>query len=188
MNGYKIMQTKILDFWFAQSGYEQWFAKDEKFDVIITNRFMETYKHAKNGELDHWMATAKGTLALIIALDQFPRNMFRGSPQSFETDKTARELARYALSKAFDVDHQITQAMRGFYYLPLEHSENLQDQKDCVKFAKLRMNDDQNFIDYAEKHLKIIERFGRFPHRNIILGRTNTAEENEYLALPDHGF
>jgi len=188
MNGIKTMHTKILDFWFNQSGYEQWFSKNENFDAIITNRFMATYTVAKNGELDHWMDTAKGTLALIIVLDQFPRNMFRGLAKSFETDSQARKLTWHALSNGFDLDLDITQAMRGFFYLPLEHSENLNDQTACVKLAKERMADDDNFIDYATQHLKIIERFGRFPHRNKALARIDTDDEKNYLSSPDSGF
>ena len=119
------MINDIITFWFEDAGAEKWFIKDASFDQEIVKRFRGVYQHARLGKYDHWMDTANGALALILVLDQFPRNMFRGDRQSFATDDKALEMARQAIEKGYDTSAEITTAMRGFFYLPLQHSENI---------------------------------------------------------------
>jgi len=182
------MINTIITFWFKDAGPEKWFIKDASFDQVIMARFRGVYQDARAGKCDHWRDTAQGALALILVLDQFPRNMFRGDQESFVTDAKALETARQAIENGFDMSSDITATMRGFFYLPLQHSENPDDQQDCVRLAKERMKGDANYIDYAERHLNIIERFGRFPHRNAILNRVSTDAERDYLSTPGAGF
>ena len=166
----------INSFW-RDAGYEKWFGKDEAFDAEIAQRFGSLVDDAAAGRLSEWEADAEGALALLILLDQFPRNMFRGSARAFATDEAARKVADRAITNGFD--QQVDRAMRGFFYLPFMHSEALADQHRCV--ALYNAIDDANGVKYAIIHRDIIERFGRFPHRNPALGRAMTPEEEEFL-------
>ncbi|MCP5084210.1 MAG: DUF924 domain-containing protein [Alphaproteobacteria bacterium] len=167
----------VLDFWFA-AGKEKWFAKSDDFDAEITARFKQAHEAARGGAHDAWADSAEGMLALIILLDQFPRNMYRGSPDMFAADPKAAEMARLALEKK--VDGEVPQAARAFVYMPLMHSEDLEDQELCVRLFKGDPTLKDN-VAYAVDHRDIVKRFGRFPHRNIILGRATTAEEQQFL-------
>ncbi|MFN3827104.1 MAG: DUF924 family protein [Micavibrio sp.] len=180
------VKQEILHFWFEESQPSQWFQKNGDFDNLIYDRFYPSYRLAAEGLCDSWQDDAEGALALCLVLDQFPRNMFRGMAESFATDAKALRVASLALHKGFD--HLLPPVKRRFLYLPFEHSEALSDQdKAVVLFAAMKDEDPLGY-DYALRHKSVIERFGRFPHRNAILGRQNTAEEDEYLAQPGSGF
>ena len=165
----------VLAFW-REAGPSKWFEKDEAFDAAIREKFLATYEAAAAGKLADWEATAEGTLALCIVLDQFPRNMFRGDARCYATDPLARAAANRALKRGYDQD--VPEAERGFFFLPFMHSEDMNDQLRCV--ALYREAGDEN-LKYAERHADIIRRFGRFPHRNALLGRATTPEEQAYL-------
>ena len=182
----KNSQSDILDFWFEETQPQQWFQVSEAFDALLHERFMDDYDKASEGIYDDWKKDADGCLALVLLLDQFPRNMFRGKAQAFSTDAKALVVSKYALSKGFD--QLLTPVKRRFLYLPFEHSENLLDQRKCAELFEKMKKDDPLGYEYALKHLKVIEEFGRFPHRNKILGRMNTPEEEAYLAQPGAGF
>jgi uncharacterized protein (DUF924 family) len=165
----------VLAFWRA-AGPDKWFAKDTAFDDEIRARFLATYEAAAARTLA-WADTAEGALALLIVLDQFPRNMFRGSARTFAADPLAREVATRAIARGFD--SQVAVPERGFFYLPFEHSETLADQEHCV--ALNRASGDADALKWAELHADIIRRFGRFPHRNAVLDRATTPEEQVFL-------
>ena len=186
---------EILDFWFGSPksldyGKERsfWFTKKPEFDQELGDRFLPDYKQAAGGELDYLQDSPLGCLALILLLDQFGRNMFRGTPKSFATDVKALFVAQGAVERG--CDRALLPVQRWFIYLPFEHSENLADQERCVKlFSTLADNPaSANTIEYALRHKAVIERFGRFPHRNKILGRTDTAAEAEFLKQPGSSF
>lgn len=171
----------ILNFWFGESqesNYgkprQEWFIKNLEFDQEIEHKFLDVYYKAKNKELNHWQNSAQGSLALILLLDQFPRNLFRNKPQ-------ALAVAKNVINQGFD--EQLLPVQRWFIYIPFEHSENLKDQKYCLElFAGLKDDpNSQNAIIFAQQHFNIIEKFGRFPHRNEILGRVSSSEEIEFL-------
>lgn len=166
----------VLAFWRA-AGLEKWFKKDAAFDDAIRRRFLETHEAAASGRLAHWEETAEGALALLIVLDQFARNMFRGSACAFAADPLARAVAERAIARGFD--RQTPLRERQFFYLPFEHSESLTDQERCV--ALFRATGDAEAVKWAELHADIIRRFGRFPHRNAALGRATTPEEQAFL-------
>ncbi|HEY5804738.1 MAG TPA: DUF924 family protein [Lysobacter sp.] len=169
----------ILTFW-QDAGYERWFSRDEVFDARCREEWLATHHRAARRELDDWMDTAEGALALAILLDQIPRNVFRGSGHAYATDPLARRYAALAIERGFD--HQVDPALRVFLYMPFEHSEVLADQERSVELAASIGGDaGQNYLDYARRHRDVIARFGRFPHRNRELGRINTAEEQDYL-------
>jgi uncharacterized protein (DUF924 family) len=187
--------TAILDFWFGYPddpnyGKVQpfWFDKQPDFDAKVRDLFFEDYQKAVAGYLHDWMNTPENCLALILLLDQFPRNMFRDTPEAFATDWEALSLAQHATSKGYD--RQLLSVKRWFIYLPFEHSENLADQRKCIKlFQQLSHDPDSaKAIESAFRHKEIIARFGRFPHRNEILGRISTPEEEEFLQQPDSSF
>ncbi len=182
----KDFQKDILHFWFVESTPVQWFQINPDFDALITQRFTEAYAMGREGIFDDWRKSADGCLALCVLLDQLPRNMFRGKPEAFATDAVAILTAKHAISKGFDQVHPPER--RRFIYLPFEHSEKLSDQKRCVELFKKMEKDDPLGYDYAVRRLKVIEQFGRFPHRNVTLGRENTPEEEAYLARPGAGF
>lgn len=167
----------VLSFWFDESGPKKWFAKDEAFDAEIRTRFSSLYRRAAAGSLGHWQRTPRGCVALVIALDQFPRNMFRGDPRAFATDAAAREVLRKALANGFDENLSVWE--KQFLYLPLQHSEDAADQ--ALSVALNAATGDANLLKWAEAHRRIVDRFGRFPHRNEVLGRDTTAEEAEFL-------
>jgi uncharacterized protein (DUF924 family) len=166
----------VLAFWRA-AGPDKWFKKDTAFDDEIRARFLATYEAAAAGGLADWERTPEGALALTIVLDQFPRNMFRGSARAFAADPLARAVAERALSRGFDTPMALRD--RQFFYLPFEHSEALADQERCC--ALFLATGDAELAKWAELHADIIRRFGRFPHRNPVLGRTTTPEEQAFL-------
>ncbi|MBI2715496.1 MAG: DUF924 family protein [Rhizobiales bacterium] len=168
--------AEVVAFW-RDAGPQRWFTKDAAFDDDIRRRFLGLHETAAAGKLSHWEQTAEGALALLILLDQFPRNMFRGQARAFASDPLARAIAAGALVRGFDA--QAPDGMRGFFYLPFEHSENLADQERCVAFHKAI--GDVDGLKWAEIHTDIIRRFGRFPHRNAALGRATTPDEQAFL-------
>ncbi len=174
----------ILDFWFSQKVKPLWFKKNADLDRKIKERFLDTYQLAKTGALDDWRNDPRDALALIIVLDQFPRNIFRNTFQAFATDKQAAELTKYAVSNNYQ--QNLLPEEQAFLYMPLMHSENEKDQEKCVElFTELGREDN---LKFAIEHQKIIDRFGRFPHRNQILGRESSLEEKEFLTQPGSSF
>lgn len=177
MSTYTVAPDTIVEFWW-NAGPEKWFAKDEAFDQTIRNRFLDIYEQAASGRLDEWMEEPTGALALVILLDQFPRNMFRGTPRVYETDERAKAIGVMALERG---DHEtVSEEINQFLAIPLMHSEKLEDQDACIAWMK-RVGTKEN-VTYAEHHRDIIARFGRFPHRNAILGRESTEAEQAFLA------
>jgi uncharacterized protein (DUF924 family) len=174
--------AEVLRFWFDEHP-KDWFVKNPDFDAEIRARFLSLHESAATGNLAHWVDEARSCLALVIVLDQFPRNMSRGEARAFATDELARAAARVILERGWD--KEMTQAERLFAYLPFEHSESLEDQDLSCELMK---DFDEKLRDYAERHRDIIRRFGRFPHRNGILGRESTAAEIEFLEQPGSGF
>jgi len=171
----------IVAFW-IEAGRERWFAKDEDFDRKFRERFMPLYEKAAQGELSGWLATATGALALILLLDQFPRNAFRNTPRMYFTDADARRAADAAITLGHD--QKIPLELRLFVYLPFGHSEELSDQERIIPLARAL---GEETLKRAEHHRDIIKRFGRFPHRNLILGRAMRAEEQRYLDEGGYG-
>ncbi|MFC3079829.1 DUF924 family protein [Phenylobacterium terrae] len=170
----------ILSFW-RSAGPAKWFARNPAFDQAIQLRFEPVHHAAARGEYDDWAKTADGALALLILLDQFPRNLYRGSAHAFATDPKARAIARAAVEAGFD--KQVEPALRPFFYLPFEHSEDLEDQVLSCRLCKAHMDEtgDAETLKWAELHREIIEKFGRFPHRNPCFGRTTTPDEQAFL-------
>ena len=166
---------QVLAFW-REAGPDRWFKKDAAFDNAIRARFLATYEAAARGELAGWEASAEGALALVIVLDQFPRNMFRGTVRAFAADEGARWAANLALKRGYDLD--VAAELRIFLFLPFMHSEDLADQNRGVELY--RAAEDEN-LKFAIRHRDIIRRFGRFPHRNALLGRSTTPEEQAFL-------
>ena len=165
----------IIAFW-RDVGPKRWFEKDETVDAEIKQRFRARHDEAAAGKLAAWEQSAQGALALLILLDQFSRNMFRGQARAFASDELARAIASRAILNGFDGAFD---DMRTFFYLPFMHSEDLADQERSVAFY--RAHGDERSLKYAALHADIIRRFGRFPHRNAALGRTTTPEEQAYL-------
>lgn len=188
----------ILEFWFGapnspDSRYSErrklWFTKSAATDTTIRQEFMPLYVQAATGELDHWDTAPESCLALILLLDQFPRNLFRNDPQAFATDAKALAIARLAIERGFD--QPLNPLQRLFMYLPFEHSEDLADQQQSVALiAPLKQADPdlEDAYDYALRHRDVIQRFGRFPHRNAILGRPSTPAEQAFLQQPGSRF
>jgi len=171
------MPQKIIDFWFADDVRKLWFNSTAEFDQMLSDRFEDTLKQADRGELDHWMESAAGCLALVIVLDQFPLNMFRGSAQSFATEARSRDVARVAIANGFD--KTLAAEQQAFLYMPFMHSEEIADQELALElFAKPGM---ESNLRFSRHHHALVETYGRFPHRNAVLGRTSTAAEIEYL-------
>ncbi len=166
----------ILSFWWA-AGPPKWFMRDDAFDAEIRDRFLPAHDAAASGALDGWAISPHGALALVILLDQFPRNLFRGTARAFATDGKSLEIAEAALDKGFD--RAFPSPARHFFYLPLEHAEDMKMQERSVDL--FRATGDQDGYLYALIHLDVIRRFGRFPHRNAVLGRATTEAEQAYL-------
>lgn len=179
----------ILTFWFegdATVRREKWFKKDAAFDAACA-RFTPAIRAARDGAYDSWTTTPRGALALIVLMDQLSRNVFRGQAEAFAADPHARAVARAMVARGDDKD--LTPYERQFVYLPFEHGESMEDQNESVRlFEALRDALGGNTVEYAHKHRAVIEKFGRFPHRNAALGRIDTAEEAVYLAEPGAGF
>lgn len=172
---------RILEFWFKENS-KNWFAKSDEFDNAIKNEFQTIHIELNNGEHVEWEDEPQSLLAMVIVLDQFSRNMFRGDKRSFDSDIKARSLSKKAVQMGFD--KKLTQIERVFLYLPFEHSENLVDQEESIRLYTILKNEDPKnafFLDYANQHYQIIKRFHRFPHRNQILERISTIEEVEFL-------
>ena len=167
--------TDIVAFW-RGVGPARWFKKDDDLDAEIRRRFLARHEQAASGALAAWEQNAEGTLALLILLDQFPRNMFRGDRRAFATDELALSVASRGILNGFDSTFE---DMRTFFYLPFMHSEDLGDQEKAIAFYRACNNEDG--VKWAELHADIIRRFGRFPHRNAVLGRATTPEEQAFL-------
>ncbi len=176
MSDFAVDPQTIVDFW-REAGPDRWFKADPDFDETLRARFGDLYERAVAGELDAWATEATGALALVLLFDQFPRNMFRGTPQAFATDERALLVARDALARG-DAD-TVGEDVNQFLAMPLMHSEDLADQDACVGWME-RIGPEN--LSFAEEHRDIVRRFGRFPHRNRILGRASTPEEEAFLA------
>lgn len=184
----------VLDFWFAEAGTVHWFAADAAFDAQIRARFGAAVVAAANGRLDDWADTPSGWLALLILLDQFPRNLYRHDPRAWAADVSAQRVALSGLARSDD--RQLPAVQRVFAYLPLEHAEDSALQQRsvelfealCAEVPTEQRKQFEEFLDYARRHREVIARFGRFPHRNATLGRVSTPEEMLYLAQPGAGF
>ena len=182
---------EILEFWFGaedddlSQAESLWFIPNPEFDRLCTERFLNVYEDAARGLLDDWRSEPRSCLALVLLLDQFPRNMFRDTPRAFATDAKARDVARHAIDAGFD--RALSTVQRMFLYLPLEHSENLDDQFESVRLTRALAAEDpgSDALKYAEQHLEIIQRFGRFPARNAALGRQSTDQELAFLNKQD---
>lgn len=171
----------LIDFWFSPRVAKLWFNSTPAFDDELRERFADTYQAGYHGELDDWEATALGALALVILFDQIPLNIFRKQPQSFATEARAREVAARAIARGFDAE--LDDPQKAFLYMPYMHSEKLADQDTSVDlFTRAGL---KNNLRFAQHHREIVRRFGRFPHRNEILGRESTAEEVAWLASKD---
>lgn len=178
------MYQEILKFWFDELEPKQWWVKDSDLDQLIGERFAEIHVRARRCELFEWRKNAAGRLAEVIILDQFSRNMFRGSPLSFAYDSLALALSQEAV--AIGADQMLSPAERNFIYMPFMHSESLPIHEVAVEL--FRRNGLQGNLDYEFKHKEIIEKFGRYPHRNDILGRESTVEEIAFLQQPGSDF
>lgn len=200
LGGASIGPDDVLDFWLGPSDSAplangtKWYRKDDAFDSEIKDRFETSLELAARGALDRWKTTPRGRLALVILLDQLSRNMFRGTPRAFALDARACDSTLEAT--AAGDESSLTTVERSFLYMPLMHAEDMDRQRECVAaFGRLRGDAPaelvkfvENGLDYAKRHAEIVERFGRFPHRNAILGRTSTPEEVEFLKRPGSSF
>jgi uncharacterized protein (DUF924 family) len=171
----------IIDFW-RQAGPQRWFAADPEFDHAIRERFEKLHMLASQGLLAEWEADANGTLALLLLTDQFPRNLYRGSAHAFATDRLARAIAERGIEKAFDRKFDVS--LRTFFYLPFMHHEDMASQLRCVVLYQRLVVEggDIEGLNFARLHADLIGRFGRFPHRNRVMGRISSAAETSYLA------
>jgi uncharacterized protein (DUF924 family) len=178
----------VLDVWFSQDviAKELWFKSDPGFDRVLAARFAADYEKAAAGAYDAWQDEAESALALLITLDQFPRNLFRGTPRAFESDTKAQGMATAAVARGFD--QAVPPQRRLFFYLPFEHAEDLALQQRSVDLITPLATVLPGVDHYAQRHMELIRAFGRFPHRNEILGRESTAAERAYLAKTPHEF
>jgi uncharacterized protein (DUF924 family) len=184
MNGMSVeppLYVEIVEFW-RVAGAKRWFKRDPTFDDDIRERFEPLHHAAARGEFDHWAETPEGALALVLLLDQFPRNLYRGSAHAYAADGLARRIAAVAVNAG--VDQAVEPALRVFFYMPFEHSEAAADQARSVQLFEA--HGDEDYARFARLHAEIIDRFGRFPHRNAALGRDSTPEEIAFLK--DGGF
>ena len=168
--------AEILTFW-REAGHDRWYTSDEAFDAEIRRRYLKLWRKAASGEFSSWETSDDGALALVIVFDQFPRNLFRGDAQAYSTDANAREVAQRAIDRGADA--RIDPSLREFLYMPFMHSEEITDQLRCVELFGNTANAEN--LEYARVHADIIRRFGRFPHRNHVLGRATTPEEQAFL-------
>ncbi|MBI1261677.1 MAG: DUF924 family protein [Rhizobiales bacterium] len=169
---------EILDFWFL-AGEGRWFKKDQGFDAEIRKRFSQAHADAAEGRYDAWATTAQGSLALVILLDQFSRNLYRDDHRAFEQDAKALLLARQAIERRHDVE--LPMAARRWLYMPFMHSEDMTAQKQGLEYFATRLEEPET-LKFAKLHADIIQRFGRFPHRNAVLGRRSSEAEQQFLA------
>lgn len=185
----------VIEFWFGEPDSPErgvprkaWFEKSAEFDAVIRDRFSTLLDAAVAGRLAAWTRTPFAALALVIVFDQFPRNIYRGSPRAFATDPRALEVSLGIVGRGFDAAYLPVE--RAFAYLPFEHAEDISMQRRSLAlFARLPPSaTSASYMDYARRHHGVIERFGRFPHRNEILGRASTPEESEFLTQPGSSF
>ena len=180
-----LQPNDILHFWFEETKPDQWFEKSPAFDELLRKRFLTVYQKACDGKLSSWMTTPQGTLALIILLDQFSRNLFRGLAAAFAQDAKVLKLAKAGIKQGFDQKLN-SKEMQMFFYMPFMHSENLKDQEKGVELFQTL--GDPRALEYMILHKNIIKKFGHFPHRNQALGRSSTKEETEFLQQPNSSF
>jgi uncharacterized protein (DUF924 family) len=171
-----VTPAEILAFW-REAGPDRWYRRDDTFDAEVCGRFLGLWQRAAADELASWETSDDGALALVIVLDQFPRNLFRDDVRTYASDPLAREVAHRAVSRG--VDARVDPALREFLYLPFMHSEHLPDQLRCIELSRAAGHAEN--LKWAEHHADIIRRFGRFPHRNRLLGRATTPEEQAFL-------
>lgn len=171
------MHQQLLEFWFSEDVSKRWYKSTAEFDQLLVDKYQQLWQQATEGGLDHWGETAEGSLALVILLDQLPLNMFRGQPDSFASEAQSREVARAAIAKGFD--QELSGVQKSFLFMPFMHSENVADQEYSVKlFSQPGLEGNHRF---ALHHQAIVKKYGRFPHRNAILGRSSSREEIAYL-------
>lgn len=177
----------IIRFWIADAGPEGWYNGSEELDNTIRTRFLSDWQEARDGRRDHWQATTEGALGFLILTDQFPRNMFRGDARSFATDAVALACAERAVASGLDLEVDLP--TRQFFYLPFMHSEDMAMQDHCVALMQDRMSDPRGAGDtlHARAHREIIQRFGRFPYRNQVLGRHSNVAEEDFIANGGYG-
>ncbi len=175
----------ILDFWLDEIGPEGWFNGPPELDQAIRDRYLALWETARAGGLDGWQVAPRPCLALLILIDQFPRNMFRNDPRAFATDARALAIAKQGIERRQDAGFDFP--ARGFFHLPLMHSENIADQERCVRLSVLT-GAPASSLHHARAHRYVIRRFGRFPYRNAALGRTSTPEEEAFLEAGGYGF
>jgi len=179
-------KTEILHFWFTETEPQQWFQVSSAFDSQVRERFMVVYNMAREGLCDGWKTEPEGCLALCLVFDQFPHHIFRGKREAFDMADKSLSVAKYAVAKGFD--QALPPLKRRFVYLPYEHSERLTDQDECVALFRAMKDDDPQGYEYALRHRDVIEKFGRFPHQNELLGRESTPVEEVFLADNPQGF
>jgi uncharacterized protein (DUF924 family) len=175
---------EILNFWFGELSRKDWFRKDEALDSTIVSRFGAIYHELRAGVPESWLDAPEGILAAILVLDQFPRNMFRGDARAFATDEAALELAKRAIAEG--LDKKLTRDQRALLYMPFQHSEDRDDQARAI--ALFTMLGNPLNLDFALRHQAVVYRFDRFPHRNAILDRASTEEEQKFLGEPGSSF
>jgi uncharacterized protein (DUF924 family) len=185
--------TAVLEFWFGAADSPEfgrnrkcWWEKSADFDALVRDRFLETYENAVGGKLEAWRSRPLAALALVVTLDQFPRNMFRGTRRAFATDPLALAVARGMIASGFDA--ALLPVQRTFAYLPFEHAEDLDAQREALRRFERLGSEASGAMTYAMRHYAIISRFGRFPHRNAILGRESTPDELAFLSRPGSSF
>jgi uncharacterized protein (DUF924 family) len=194
---------EVLDFWFGELNElgcsspehrKRWWTKSDAFDEVIRSQFLGDYEAIVAGDREAWRNTAHGALAFIIVLDQFSRNMFRGTPKMFAADELARDVCCEGIDAGFDTELSFDE--RVFFYLPLEHSEEIANHRQCIDLFNVLLDccpepleaDAKNYLGFAQRHKAIIDRFGRYPHRNETLGRPSTPEEIQFLKEPNSSF
>ncbi len=171
------MFHELVEFWFSEEASRRWFDSTPEFDQLLRDRYQALWQQARDGNLDYWRDSPEGCLALVILLDQLPLNMFRGQAESFSTEAQSREVARHAIDCGFN--QKLETRQRAFLYMPFMHSEDLADQDTALElFAEPGL---ESNLRFARHHRGIIEKFGRVPHRNAVLGRENSAAETEYM-------
>jgi uncharacterized protein (DUF924 family) len=176
----------IIDFWFKEVSPKQWWTKSAEFDQLIRHRFLSLYEETLGGQHLDWLNSAQSCLARIIVLDQFPRNMFRDKPESFQTDVLALAATKHAISLGFDTG--MPSQHKAFLYMPFMHSEALDDQTKAIELFTAAGSDLEENLKSSQRHKAIIEQFGRFPHRNQILGRASSEAEIVFLKQPGSRF
>ncbi len=180
----KVEVSDVLNFWYQELKPQDWFIKSSELDLKIENRFLDALEKTIAGEYSSWRESAHGALAQVIVLDQFSRNIFRDSPKSFAQDPLALAISQEAIRRQYDVE--LMPSEKAFLYMPFMHSESVKMHEIAVRlFSQEGL---ENNLEFEYKHKKIIDKFGRYPHRNKILGRQSTLEEEEFLKTPNSSF